>query len=77
VIILISSLIAVVYMWRVIEKAYFHPRPEGSPTASEAPMSLLLPAWLLISANVYFGINTDLSIGLASSAASMLMGGPN
>ena len=77
VIILISSLIAVVYMWRVIEKAYFQPRPEGSPAASEAPMSLLLPAWLLISANVYFGINTDLSIGLASSAASMLMGGPN
>ena len=76
-VILISSLIAVIYIWRVVEKAYFHSRPDGSPAISEAPVSLLIPTWILISANVYFGINTDLSIGLASSAASMLMGGPN
>ena len=77
IIILISSLIAVIYIWRIIEKAYFHPRPEGSVVVHEAPLSLLIPTWILISANLYFGIQTQLSIELATNAAKLLMGGAN
>ncbi|WP_170310685.1 monovalent cation/H+ antiporter subunit D family protein [Leucothrix arctica] len=75
VLILISSLIAVVYTWRIIETAYFQDRPADAPPVSEAPLSLLIPAWTLIAANLYFGINSSLSTELASSAATMLFGG--
>jgi multicomponent Na+:H+ antiporter subunit D len=75
VLILISSLIAVVYTWRIIEVAYFKERPADAPPVTEAPLSLLIPAWTLIAANLYFGINSSLSTELASSAATMLFGG--
>lgn len=74
-VILIGSLLAVVYIWRVVETAYFRdPAPEAGP-AAEAPVSLLLPTWLLIAANIYFGIDTEMTVGAASSAASLLLGG--
>ena len=75
VLIIISSLMAVVYTWRIIETAYFQQRPANAPEATEAPLSLLIPAWTLIGANLYFGINSGLTTDLASSAANMLIGG--
>lgn len=72
-IVLIGSLLAVIYVWRVIETAYFKPY-EGKATVREAPLSLLAPTWLLILANFYFGIDTDLTAGVARQAALQLMG---
>jgi|TARA_Y100000294_G_C8510757_1_gene318673 multicomponent Na+:H+ antiporter subunit D len=69
-----GSLLAVVYIWRVIETAYFRDRGEPAPPVQEAPLSMLLPTWLLVGANVYFGIYTDLSVGVASQAARVLLG---
>ena len=69
-----SSLLAIIYVWRVIEVAYFQPRPEGRVVAREAPLSLLLPTWVLALANVYFGIETSVPIGLARGAATALFG---
>lgn len=75
IIILISSLLAVVYTWRLIERAYFQPRPQGAPAIKEAPLSLLIPTWILIGANLFFGIHSEHSTELASSAAKLLIGG--
>jgi multicomponent Na+:H+ antiporter subunit D len=75
VLIIISSLMAVVYTWRIIETAYFQERPANAPEVKEAPLSLLIPAWTLIAANLYFGINSGLSTDLATDAAKMLFGG--
>ncbi|MEB8434257.1 monovalent cation/H+ antiporter subunit D family protein [Cocleimonas sp. KMM 6892] len=75
VLIIISSLLAVVYTWRVIETAYFQERPAGAPAVKEAPLSLLIPTWVVILANLYFGINSSLSTDLASDAALLLFGG--
>ena len=72
--IVIGSLIAVVYIWRVVETAYFHPAPAGAPEPTEAPLTLLIPTWVLIGANVYFGIDTSLSVGVARRAAETLLG---
>ena len=72
-IVLIGSLLAVVYVWRVVEAAYFKPYA-GPDSVTEAPPSLLLPTWLLILANFYFGIDTDLTAGVARQAALQLMG---
>jgi len=73
--VLIASLIAIGYIWRVVETAYFTPRPEGAPAVSEAPAALLIPTWILVLANIYFGIDTDLTVGVARLAAETLLAG--
>lgn len=74
-IVLISSLLAIIYFWKVIEVAYFKPRPEGAPVVSEVPLTMLLPMWTMVFANFYFGMNTDLTISTAMAAAKALIGG--
>jgi multicomponent Na+:H+ antiporter subunit D len=74
VLILLSSLLAVIYIWRVVEVAYFRPAPEDAPEISEAPISLLAPTWVLVGATIFFGVFTSLSVGVASAAARMLLG---
>lgn len=74
VLVVLTSLIAVVYVWRVIEVAYFEERPADAPPVREAPLSLLLPTWLLVLANLYFGIETGLTVGLAGEIATELFG---
>jgi multicomponent Na+:H+ antiporter subunit D len=71
--ILLSSLLAIIYIWRVVEAAYLQEAPEGAP-AGEAPLIMLVPTWVLVAANVYFGIDTRVSIGVAERAAASLMG---
>ncbi|MEM7224633.1 MAG: monovalent cation/H+ antiporter subunit D family protein [Pseudomonadota bacterium] len=78
VLIVVSSILAIVYVWRIVELAYFRDRAEpaeGEPKVTEAPPIMLIPTWLLILANVYFGIDTDLTVGVAQRAAEVLMGG--
>ena len=74
-VIIASSLLAVVYIWRVVEAAYFRPAPAGSDAVKEAPLSMLLPTWLLVGACLYFGIDTSLTIGVAERAAQFLLRG--
>lgn len=73
--ILAASLLTVVYIWRVVEAAWFKV-PVQSPTANtgEVPLSMLLPTWALIIANLYFGIDTSLTVGVATQAAEWLLG---
>ena len=73
VLVLLASLLAVIYIWRVVEAAYFRPTPAGRAAVSEAPLSMLIPTWVLIGASIYFGIHTDLSVGVARRAAQMLL----
>lgn len=72
--ILLGSLIAVVYIWRVVEVAYFQAPADDDAEPCEAPLSMLIPMWLLVIANLYFGIDTSLTTGAAISAAQQLMG---
>lgn len=74
VLIVVSSLIAVIYVWRVIEAAYFREAPDDLQNVTEAPISLLVPAWVLVFANFYFGVETSVSVGIAERAAQVLMG---
>ncbi len=74
VLILLSSLLAVVYVWRVVEAAYFHPAPEGAQPVTEAPLSMLVPMWLVTAATVYFGIDATRTLDVATAAAAFLLG---
>ena len=72
--VLAGSLLAVIYVWRVVETAYLQPRPEGATVVAEAPWHLLLPIWVLLAANVWLGIDTDLTVDTASGIANDLLG---
>jgi multicomponent Na+:H+ antiporter subunit D len=74
VLVVIGSLLALLYVWKLVEAAYFEPVPEGAATVREAPWSMLLPIWLLVGANFYFGIHTEVTVGMATQAANELMG---
>jgi multicomponent Na+:H+ antiporter subunit D len=74
VLIIVSSLLAVIYFWKVIESAYFKPRPDGATEIKEAPLSMLIPIWVMVGSNFYFGINTDFTISIATKAAKSLIG---
>ena len=73
--VLTTSLMAVVYIWRVVEAAYFQDAPDevGEPIR-EAPLAMLIPTWTLILANFYFGIDATFTSEVAGSAARALMG---
>ena len=70
-----ASLIAAVYVWRIVERAYFAPAPAGR-VVREAPLALLGPTWALALANLYFGVQTDVTVGAATRAARALLGTP-
>ncbi len=72
--ILVSSMLALVYVGRVIEAAYFQPPPPDAPPIEEAPWAMLAPTLALAGASIYFGLDTGLTVGVARGAAESLMG---
>lgn len=74
VLVLISSLLAIIYVWRVIEWIYFTPARIITDDIQEAPLSQLIPIWFLVLANIYFGIDTRLTVGVSKLAAQSLFG---
>ena len=71
--VLVTSLLAALYVWRLIDVAWFRPVMHDKEL-KEAPLSLLLPMWLVVLANLYFAIDTDLTVGIALQAAEALIG---
>ncbi len=71
--ILLSSLLAVAYVWRFIEMAYFRDPPVGKEDRGEAPLSMLIPAGVLVAATIWFGFDTSFTVDSALDAAQQLM----
>jgi multicomponent Na+:H+ antiporter subunit D len=71
-VVLVGSLLALVYVWKVVEVAYFR---APDPDVREAPLTLLVPTWTLVVANFYFGIDAGLTTEVATRAAQTLIGG--
>lgn len=71
-----SSVLALIYVWRLIEVVYFGEPVvlEGEPRHGEAPLRLLLPTWLLAAASIYFGLFSDFAVEIAERAARQLLG---
>jgi multicomponent Na+:H+ antiporter subunit D len=71
-VILSGSLFSVVYIWRIIEVMYLRPATDAGLKVKEAPVLLLLPMWTLVLANIYFGINTELTLNVANISVELL-----
>lgn len=70
---LVSSLLAVVYVWRIVEATIREPA-EASPGTAEVPLSMQLSIWALVAASLFLGLNSYPSMSLATRAAERLLG---
>lgn len=75
VLVVLSSLLAVIYVWRVIEAMYLR-SPASDIEAKEAPLSMLIPIWIMALACIYFGFATDITLAASHTAAQGLLAGP-
>ena len=75
-IVLISSLMAVVYVWRTVEILYFKTTTQEVVVHNrgEAPLIMLGMIVLMAAMNILFGVMPDVPISLAEAAAELLLG---
>jgi multicomponent Na+:H+ antiporter subunit D len=69
-----ASIIALAYVWRVVEAAYLRPPGQRAPVRAEAPAGMLAAALAMAFLCVYFGFETSFSVGGARDAAHLLLG---
>ena len=69
---LVSSLLAIIYVGRIIGIVLLSKRPRGVPQVGEAPAWMVAPTLVLALLNLYFGIASDTSSELALRAAQAL-----
>jgi multicomponent Na+:H+ antiporter subunit D len=74
-VIVASSLIAVVYVGRFVEAAYFRQPSGRAVEARDPPLSMLVPILILGAATVWLGIDTRVSVEIAATAAKALLAG--
>ncbi|MDO8287627.1 MAG: monovalent cation/H+ antiporter subunit D family protein [Parvibaculum sp.] len=72
IVIVVSSLIALIYVGKFIEAAYMHPAPQGI-IRREAPLTMLIPMWIFAGLSLFFGINSSLTSEAAARAAQGLV----
>ena len=73
--VVLTSLIAVAYVWRFVEAAYLGEPPAGGARGAEAPLSMLAVSWLLVAACIWFGFDTSFTVEGARRAALLMLGG--
>jgi multicomponent Na+:H+ antiporter subunit D len=69
--IMASSVLALVYIWKLVEVAYFA-TPEADIEKKEAPLRILIPTWILVGASIYFGIFSGFVVEVSELAAAQL-----
>ncbi len=69
-----SSLMALIYIGKIIDVAYFKPcKPEHAEVREISP-TILIPCWVFALMSIYFGIDTRLTAGVAGRVAESLLG---
>ncbi len=71
-VVLAGSLLAVAYLWKLVDAMLFRIPAPDAPPLQEAPLSMLVPAWLLVLANIWFGLDTRLTVDTATTAVRLL-----
>ena len=74
-VIVFASLLAVIYVGRIVEVAWFREPVTAAVAPRNPPPEMLIVTWALALATVYFGFDTNISAGVAGDAASILLAG--
>ena len=70
--IMASSILALIYVWRLVEIVYFQ-SPEAEIERKEPPLRLLIPTWILAGASIYFGLFSSFAVDVARLAAHQVV----
>ncbi|MEK9720453.1 MAG: monovalent cation/H+ antiporter subunit D family protein, partial [Quisquiliibacterium sp.] len=74
--VVMSSLLAVAYIWRFVETAYFQPPSDAhGKNIAIASWDMRLMSALAVAAVIYFGLDTQFTLSSAQAAASVMLGG--
>ena len=74
-VIVFSSFLAVIYIGRIVEIAWFREPVAAAVAPKPVPAEMLAITWVLALATVYFGFETSVSAGVAGQAAEILLAG--
>ena len=69
-----SSLMALIYVGKIIDVAYFKPCKAEHAEVREISPTILIPCWVFALMSIYFGIDTRLTAGVAGRVAESLLG---
>ena len=69
---IVSSILALIYIWRVIEVAYFKDRVTDNNKIKEAPFLMLLPLWAITLLTIFFGLYSAPIVEFSQNAAQYL-----
>lgn len=72
--IMLSSLLAVIYVWRMVEVLYLT-APNDDCVAKDPPLTMLIPIWIMAGACIWLGFDTEITLGSARVAAEGLLAG--
>ncbi len=72
-VIMFGSVLALIYVWRVVEAIYFQ-EPEEEKEVTEAPFSMVWCTWILIGLSLIVGLWATLPEEAARSAAQAMLG---
>ena len=82
ILILLSSVLAVIYIGRVIQMTCFSPKANTSANlnqtteqTNESPTLMWVSTWILLLASLYLGLNSEGFVGLTQDAANQILGG--
>lgn len=71
--ILVASILTLIYVGRVLEVAYFRSAPEGRKRQKVTP-TMMAALWVFALSNIYFGFDTEISLGVSQLAVNQLIG---
>jgi multicomponent Na+:H+ antiporter subunit D len=72
-IVLASSALSVIYLWKIIEVMWMQPAAQDAPKLDENP-AVYMPLWMLAGLNLWFGIDAGWMVASADAAAKALIG---
>jgi multicomponent Na+:H+ antiporter subunit D len=73
-IVILSGLLALIYVWRMVEAAYFRAPTPAMDGVRDPPALMLAPMLVLAAVNLVFGIDGTITGNLALAAARSLIG---
>lgn len=73
-VVLASSLLALVYIWRVVEVAYFRQAPGVETLVHEAPPVMIVALWAATLLTIFFGVHTSPLVDYAMRMGKYLVG---
>jgi len=74
-VIVFSSVLAVIYIGRVVEIAWFRAPERAAASPRTPPAEMVAITWVLTLAVIYFGFDTRITAGVAGDAAELLLAG--